>query len=299
MDALAADPSGMTPAAIGTLLSATPAMLIVGYGVSRAGASFCNEARNAVFAKITQNSIRTVAIKVFSHLHGLDLAFHLNRQTGAVARVIDRGTRGINFIMRFVIAIIVTRALQYSMSFNIFMMTCCSSMVFNVVPTALEVSLVAGILAYKCGPAFAALTAGTIATYTGFTFWVTQWRSQFRKEMNRAESEAGAKAIDSLINYETVKFFGNELHEQRRYDTHLSKYEKAAVETQQSLSLLNFGQNAIFSTALVAAMLLSAQGIAQGELTVGDLVMINGLLFQVGVSGADFFYRYTCISMAK
>lgn len=276
------DPSGMTPAAIGAVVSATPAMLIVGYGVSRVGASFCNEARNAVFAKITQNSIRTVANKVFTHLHGLDLAFHLNRQTGAVARVIDRGTRGINFIMRFVRCHYTVIAFKINYIFQRdFLMTCCSSMVFNVVPTALEVSLVAGILAYKCGPAFAALTAGTIATYTGFTFWVTQWRSQFRKEMNRAESEAGAKAIDSLINYETVKFFGNELHEQRRYDTHLSKYEKAAVETQQSLSLLNFGQNAIFSTALVAAMLLSAQGIAQGELTVGDLVMINGLLFQV------------------
>eukprot|EP00890_Picochlorum_soloecismus_P000334 jgi/Picsp_1/1300/NSC_04781-R1_atp-binding cassette superfamily len=257
VDALAADPSGMTPAAIGTIVSATPAMLILGYGVSRAGASFCNESRNAVFASITQNSIRSVANKVFRHLHGLDLAFHLNRQTGAVARVIDRGTRGINFIM--------------------------SSMVFNVVPTALEVSLVAGVLAYKCGPSFAALTAGTIVAYTGFTFWVTQWRSQFRKEMNRAESEAGAKAIDSLINYETVKFFGNELHESATYDGNLSKYVKAAVETQQSLSLLNFGQNAIFSTALVAAMLMSAEGIAQGELTVGDLVMINGLLFQLSV----------------
>jgi ATP-binding cassette, subfamily B (MDR/TAP), member 7 len=257
VDALSVDPSGLTPAAVGTVLTMTPPMLIVGYGVSRIGASLCNEMRNAVFAKITQNAIRTVANRVFTHLHQLDLSFHLSRQTGAVSRTIDRGTRGINFIM--------------------------SSMVFNVIPTALEVSLVAGILAYKCGAPFAALTAGTLGCYTMFTFWVTQWRSQFRKEMNKAESQASAIAVDSLINYETVKFFGNEGHEQKRYDEHLQHYQKAAIETQQSLSLLNFGQGAIFSTSLMAAMLMAAQGIHDGDLTVGDMVMINGLLFQLSV----------------
>lgn len=257
VDALSIDPSGLTPMNIGAAIALTPPMLIAGYGVSRIGASLCNEMRNAAFAKITQNAIRTVANQVFGHLHHLDLSFHLSRQTGAVSRVIDRGTRGINFIM--------------------------SSMVFNVVPTALEVSLVSGILAYKCGMPFALLTAGTIGCYTFFTFWVTQWRSQFRKEMNKAESNASAIAVDSLINYETVKFFGNERHEQKRYDEHLQTYEKAAIETQQSLSLLNFGQGTIFSTALVAAMLMSAQGIYDGHLTVGDLVMVNGLLFQLSV----------------
>lgn len=257
VDALSVDPTGLTPATIGTVLTMTPPMLIVGYGVSRIGASLCNEMRNAVFAKITQNAIRTVANRVFSHLHQLDLSFHLSRQTGAVSRTIDRGTRGINFIM--------------------------SSMVFNVIPTALEVSLVAGILAYKCGAPFAALTGATLGCYTLFTFWVTQWRSQFRKEMNKAESRASAIAVDSLINYETVKFFGNEGHEQRRYDEHLQHYQKAAIETQQSLSLLNFGQGAIFSTSLMAAMLMAAEGIKHGQLTVGDMVMINGLLFQLSV----------------
>ena len=255
VDAFTVDPTGGL--STGVILTMTPTMLIVGYGAARIGASLCNEVRNAVFATITQNAIRTVSNRVFSHLHLLDISFHLNKQTGSVSRIIDRGTRGINFIM--------------------------SSMVVNVIPTALEVSLVSGILAYKCGAPFAALTAATLGLYTVFTFWVTQWRSQFRREMNKAEADASAIAIDSLINYETVKYFGNEQHEMKRYDDHLQKYQKAAIETQQSLSLLNFGQGAIFSTSLMAAMLMAADGISRGELTVGDMVMINGLLFQLSV----------------
>jgi len=257
IDSLALDPTGATPATVFGVAALTPTALLIGYGAARAGTSLCSEARNAVFAKVSGFAIRSVAIKVFQHLHTLDLAFHLDRQTGAVARIIDRGTRGISFIL--------------------------NSMVFNVAPTAFEVTLVAGILAYKCGPEFAALTAATITTYTGFTFAVTQWRTKFRRDMNKAEAEAGAISTDSLLNYETVKFFNNEDHEARRLDSASARYEKASVETQKSLALLNFGQNAIFSTALTCAMLLSAQGIADGNLTVGDLVMVNGLLFQLSM----------------
>lgn len=255
--AVGATAAAATSNTLFTVAFGSSGAVLVGYGIARAGAAACNELRNAVFAKVSQGTIRIVARKVFLHLHNLDLEFHLSRQTGALHRTIDRGTRAINFIL--------------------------TSMVFNIFPTFLEISMVAGILAYKFGAAFAWVTTGTVTAYTVFTLLVTQWRTKFRQEMNKAENAASSLAIDSLINYETVKFFNNEKHEAQKYDNYLKKYEDAALKTQSSLSFLNFGQNAIFSAALSTAMLMCSYGILNGSMTIGDLVMVNGLLFQLSM----------------
>ncbi|XP_001605664.2 ATP-binding cassette sub-family B member 7, mitochondrial isoform X1 [Nasonia vitripennis] len=231
--------------------------MLVGYGVARMGAFGFNELRNAVFAKVAQHSIRKIARNVFFHLHNLDLAFHLSKQTGALSKTIDRGSRGINFVL--------------------------SAMVFNVVPTVFELALVSTILGMKCGPEYAAVALGCVGTYSVFTLGITQWRTKFRVYMNKAENEAGNKAIDSLINYETVKYFNNEKFETQRYDESLKKYEAASLKTSTSLALLNFGQHAIFSGALSLIMVMAARDIVNGTLTVGDLVMVNGLLFQLSI----------------
>ncbi|GIX92365.1 ATP-binding cassette sub-family B member 7, mitochondrial [Caerostris darwini] len=231
--------------------------LILGYGMARAGASLFNELRNAVFAKVAHDSIRRVSKSVFLHLHNLDLSFHLSRQTGALSKAIDRGTRGINFVL--------------------------SALVFNIVPTAFEVALVSSILYYKCGGKFALVTLGCIGSYAAFTLAVTKWRTHFRVTMNKAENEAGNKVVDSLINYETVKYFNNELYEAEQYDKALAKYETASLKTTTSLAMLNFGQNAIFSAALTTIMVMASNGIIDGTMTVGDLVMVNGLIFQLSL----------------
>ncbi|CAK9832303.1 Iron-sulfur clusters transporter ABCB7, mitochondrial [Anthophora retusa] len=231
--------------------------LLVGYGIARAGAAGFSELRNAVFAKVAQHSIRKIARNVFLHLHNLDMAFHLSRQTGALSKTIDRGSRGINFVL--------------------------NAMVFNIVPTVFELSLVSTVLYFKCGPEYAGIALSCVGIYAIFTLAVTQWRTKFRIFMNQAENEASNKAIDSLINYETVKYFNNEKFETERYDESLKKYEAASLKTSTSLAMLNFGQNAIFSAALSLIMVLASNNIMNGTMTVGDLVMVNGLLFQLSV----------------
>jgi ABC-type transport system involved in Fe-S cluster assembly fused permease/ATPase subunit len=236
---------------------AIPLGLVAGYGLARFGANASQELRNAIFSSVAQKTIRKVAIRVFEHLHSLDLKFHLDRQTGALSRTIDRGSRSIDFMLR--------------------------AMIFNVFPTALEICLVSGIMAQKFGWRYAGVTLGTMAAYTIFTVGITQWRTEIRRRMNKLENEAGSKVIDSLMNYETVKYFNNEQHEASRYDESLKGYQQAALKTQTSLSLLNAGQNGIFSVGLTAIMYMATQGIAAGTLSVGDLVLVNGLLFQLSI----------------
>ncbi|RAH74791.1 ATP-binding cassette Fe/S cluster precursor transporter ATM1 [Aspergillus aculeatinus CBS 121060] len=231
--------------------------MIIAYGVTRIGATVFQELRNAVFASVAQKAIRKVARNVFEHLLRLDLNFHLTRQTGGLTRAIDRGTKGISFLL--------------------------TSMVFHVVPTALEISLVCGILTYQYGFKFAAITATTMLAYSAFTITTTAWRTKFRKQANAADNRGATVAVDSLINYEAVKYFNNERFEVARYDKALKNYEDASIKVTTSLAFLNSGQNMIFSSALAAMMYLAADGVATGTLTVGDLVMVNQLVFQLSV----------------
>ncbi|KAL0953186.1 hypothetical protein HGRIS_004441 [Hohenbuehelia grisea] len=231
--------------------------LILGYGAARIGATLFGELLNAVFAGIGQHAIRRVARETFEHLLSLDMRFHLSRQTGGLTRAIDRGTKGITFILQ--------------------------SIIFRIVPTAFEISMVCGILTYKFGWDFAAITAIALAAYTWFTVRTTSWRTRFRREANKADNKAATVAVDSLINFEAVKHFNNEKYEIAQYDKHLSDYEKASIKITTSLSFLNSGQNVIFSSALTMAMLLAAQGVVNGSMTVGDLVMVNQLIFQLSL----------------
>ena len=235
--------------------TALPFAMVVGYGVARSGAAGLQELRNAVFCTVSQRAVRKAAHGVFTHLNELDMNFHLARNTGAVARTIDRGSRSINYLL--------------------------TSMVFNVVPTTLEISLVSGSLATTFGPSYTAVALSTIAAYVFFTIRVTQWRTQIRRRMNELDNQAGGRVVDSLMNVETIKLFNGAAREEAAYDRTLAEYERAMIRTQTSLSVLNFGQSFIFSCGLTGIMLLSANDIMSGSASVGDLVLVNGLLFQL------------------
>ena len=244
-----------------------PVMLIVGYGVARVLTQAFGELRDAVFARVGQHALKTLALRTFRHMHQLSLAFHLERRTGGLSRAIERGTRGIDFLLRF--------------------------MVFNIIPTILEILLVCGILYYNFGIAMAAVTFLTIAGYILFTMMFTEWRSRFRREMNKQDSEANTKAIDSLLNFETVKYFGNEEHESGRYGVAMSRYADAAVKSQTTLAALNVGQGLVISSGLVAVMILAGRGVADGSMTIGDFVLVNSFLVQLymPLNFLGFVYR--------
>jgi len=234
---------------------AIPVFLIIGYGILRMLSTVFGELRDAVFAKATQRAIRRVALQVFGHLHSLSLRFHLDRQTGGVSRDIERGTRGIGFLLNF--------------------------MLFNILPTLLEIALVAVILFSKYNIWFAAITFITLIVYIAFTLFVTEWRMVVRRSMNDLDSKANSRAIDSLLNYETVKYFGNEKYEALRYDENLQHWEVAAVRNTTSLALLNAGQSFIVAIGITALMLLAADEVVEGTMTLGDLVLVNVFMIQL------------------
>ena len=232
-----------------------PVALVIGYGIARVGAQLFAELRDAVFAKVGQRAVRRLALATFRHLHALSLRFHLERQTGGLSRAIERGIRGTEFLLSY--------------------------MLFNVVPTLFEILLVCAILWGFYRATFALATLATIIAYIAFTFSVTDWRIKFRREMNERDSEANTRAIDSLLNFETVKYFANEAHEAQRFDQALRAYEHAAVRSQTTLSALNIGQGIIIATGLVTVMLLAGFGVAAGRMTVGDFVLVNSYLVQL------------------
>jgi len=244
-----------------------PLAVVLAYGLARVMSQTFGELRDALFAKVGQNAIRTIGLTVFRHLHGLSLRFHLDRQTGGLTRAVERGTKGIEFLLSF--------------------------MLFNILPTFLEIGLVTAVLSHLYDARFAAVTLITIALYVLFTLVITEWRTIHRRTMNESDQEASTRAIDSLLNFETVKYFGNEAHEADRFDRALRRYEKAAVTSKVSLSLLNIGQGAIISVGLTLIMLMAAREVVQGRMKVGDFVLVNTYLIQLylPLNFLGFVYR--------
>jgi ABC-type transport system involved in Fe-S cluster assembly fused permease/ATPase subunit len=234
---------------------AVPVALLAIYGLLRFSTTLFGELRDVVFVRVAQRAIRRVALGVFRHLHSLSLRFHLERQTGGMTRDIERGTRGISTLLSY--------------------------MIFSIIPVILEFALVAAVLLGKFDWRFAAITFGAVALYIAFSIAITEWRMDIRRRANELDSGANTRAIDSLLNYETVKYFGNEEFEARRYDENLHKYEDAATKSEASLGVLNIGQSLIIAAAVTALMLLVAEGVAARSFTLGDLVLVNGLLIQL------------------
>nr|WP_315468093.1 ABC transporter ATP-binding protein/permease [uncultured Undibacterium sp.] len=238
-----------------TSLMVLPVSVLLAYGLLRLSTTLFTELREFVFAKVTQRAVRTIALKVFRHLHALSLRFHLNRQTGGMTRDIERGTRAVSSLVSFAL--------------------------FSIVPTLLEIGLVLTYLFVQYDKWFAIITIVALITYIIFTIAVTEWRTNFRRTMNDLDSKASTKAIDSLLNYETVKYFGNEEYEAQRYDQGLQSYEKAAVKSQTTLSMLNAGQSLIIATAVTLILWRAAQGVIDKSMTLGDLVLVNAFMIQL------------------
>jgi len=232
-----------------------PLGALLAYGALRLSTTVFTELREFLFARVTQRAVRTIALRVFRHLHALSLRFHLNRQTGGMTRDIERGTRGVSSLV------------SYSL--------------FSILPTLVEITLVLGYLALHYDKWFSIITGVALVSYIAFTVTVTEWRTHFRRTMNELDSKANTKAIDSLINYETVKYFGNEDYEARRYDEGLQHYERAAVQSQTSLSVLNTGQSLIIATAVTAILWRATEGVIAGTMSLGDLVLVNSFMIQL------------------
>jgi ABC-type transport system involved in Fe-S cluster assembly fused permease/ATPase subunit len=236
-------------------LAIVPVMLIVAYGVGRILMVLFAQLRDVIFTVVTQNAVRQLANRTFRHLHNLSLKFHLERRTGGLNRVIERGVNGVDTILRMAI--------------------------LNMIPTAIELVMIAGLVAWYFGWVYVAVLFVMVVAYVWFTFFATEKRLAIRRDMNESDTEANSKAVDSLLNFETVKYFGNEDLEARRFDASMARYERAAVRTYTTLGFLNSGQAIIFSTGMVVCMLLAARDVSQGILTVGDFVMINAILIQL------------------
>jgi ATP-binding cassette subfamily B protein len=254
VDALTGSETGAATVSTAALV-AVPVAMIVAYGAGRLLMVAITQLRDGLFASVAQNAVRQLAARTFDHLHRLSLRFHLERRTGGLSRIVERGTKAIEVILRFSL--------------------------FNTFPTILELAFVCGVLAVTFNIWFAVVVGVTVIAYIWFTYQATEWRIAIRRRMNEADTDANTKAIDSLLNFETVKYFGNEEHESRRFDKSMARYEKAATKTFTSLAILNSGQAVIFCIGLTVCMLMAAQGVVNGTMTVGDFVMVNAFLIQL------------------